>query len=177
MPKITFRADADLVERVEELEASKSEVMRDALRSYLEDAAGARTGDAPPLGGDLDGALEARIDERLDARLGRGRTGADAADGVTVNVTLNGQDVTAERAEPARESDEDREADGADDPTAERTCPQCGETVEADHAFCTNCGGRAVRRPACECGTTLRSEWAYCPDCGRRTVSAEVLDR
>ena len=38
MSKITFRADDDLVRQLEEFDASKSEVMREALREYLGDA-------------------------------------------------------------------------------------------------------------------------------------------
>jgi predicted transcriptional regulator len=36
MSKITFRADEELVERIEARDASKSEIMREALREYLD---------------------------------------------------------------------------------------------------------------------------------------------
>lgn len=38
MSKITFRADDDLVDRLEEEEDSKSEVVRDALDEYLSES-------------------------------------------------------------------------------------------------------------------------------------------
>ena len=83
MSKITFRADADLVDRLEDLEGSKSEVMREALRQFLDDAeersdgapgasavvAGTRAGDAEDDTGSLDDALAARLDELVTARL------------------------------------------------------------------------------------------------------------
>ncbi|MUV61904.1 ribbon-helix-helix protein, CopG family, partial [Halobacterium sp. CBA1126] len=39
MSKITFRADDDLVDAVDDLDESKSEVMRAALRAYLDGGA------------------------------------------------------------------------------------------------------------------------------------------
>ena len=44
MSKITFRADDELITRLEEFDASKSEIMREALRAYLDDNA-AQEGD------------------------------------------------------------------------------------------------------------------------------------
>ena len=44
MSKITFRADDELVERLESLELSKSEAMREALRAYLDAEEPARGG-------------------------------------------------------------------------------------------------------------------------------------
>ncbi|QZY00406.1 double zinc ribbon domain-containing protein [Halobaculum rubrum] len=100
MSKITFRADADLVDRLERLEGSKSEVMREALREHLDaaeeqhaaDAADASdTGTRSPSGaavdtaGSLDDALAARVDElvtaRLDEEFGTRRRATDAAVG------------------------------------------------------------------------------------------------
>ncbi|OIB55957.1 zinc ribbon domain-containing protein [Natrialba sp. SSL1] len=88
MSKITFRADDDLVEELESLELSKSEAMRQALRSYLgHDDAERRTADEaraeraaastpteePSLGTQLECMLEEfvceHVDERLDERL------------------------------------------------------------------------------------------------------------
>jgi len=45
MSKITFRADDELVDRLEACDASKSEVMREALRAHLDgDSAEGRAG-------------------------------------------------------------------------------------------------------------------------------------
>ncbi|MFC6729098.1 CopG family transcriptional regulator, partial [Natronoarchaeum mannanilyticum] len=94
MSKITFRADDDLVEELETFETSKSEVMRRALREYLEasDVADDATEDAPDaetalespddaarpeslddmLAARVDELVERRVDAALDERLGAG---------------------------------------------------------------------------------------------------------
>jgi predicted transcriptional regulator len=187
MSKITFRADDDLVERLEAFDASKSEVMREALRTYLDDAGG--EDDA----GTVDDALAARVDEliaeRLDARLGRGphaftpRPGGD----LTVNVTLDGvsaeeSDATARvaasdgepRAEPTERKTEAAAADGGRGEGS--TCGGCGEPVPDEHVYCPNCGEKTSHRVFCDCGDELRSDWSFCPGCGRRTPAADVLD-
>ncbi|MBP1955115.1 Arc/MetJ-type ribon-helix-helix transcriptional regulator/RNA polymerase subunit RPABC4/transcription elongation factor Spt4 [Halarchaeum rubridurum] len=181
MSKITFRADADLVERVEALDASKSEVMRRALRAYLDDDASETASDATP--GSLDALLDARIDERVDERVAR-RLDEETSGDVTVNVNVGETaDTPAGSDSRVREADSANDAAGpvSDATTAEasdaRACPQCGESLAAEHAFCPNCGERAGGRPACECGAELRSDWAFCPDCGRRTMAGDVLDR
>lgn len=45
MSKITFRADDDLISKLEELDASKSEIMREALRIYLDSEGTTPVGD------------------------------------------------------------------------------------------------------------------------------------
>jgi predicted transcriptional regulator len=192
MSKITFRADDDLVRRLEEFDASKSEVMREALRSYLDGATDAS-------GESVDDALVERVDqiiaERLDARGGRGRDQQD----VNVNVTLEGvrradtaPATPAPSGEPSvgerdtdagarktaapdasdTEENEEREAQ-----TDRKTCAQCGENMGSGHVYCPNCGEKAAHRVFCDCGDELRSDWAFCPSCGRRTPAADVLDR
>jgi Arc/MetJ-type ribon-helix-helix transcriptional regulator len=204
MSKITFRADDDLVARLEEFDASKSEVMREALRAYLDGHAASDTGSAG-----VDGAIAERVDElvaeRLDARLGGAPAPSPERD-VNVNITLDGvsgpytesgprQTATAE---PAREPDPgDREPEaGVDDrktppahdgstsdergpeaQTDRKQCGQCGENVDAGHVYCPNCGEKTSRRVFCDCGDELRSDWGFCPSCGRRTPAADVLDR
>jgi predicted transcriptional regulator/RNA polymerase subunit RPABC4/transcription elongation factor Spt4 len=182
MSKITFRADDDLVRRLEEFDSSKSEVMREALRAYL-DSAGRETESTE---GGIDDAIAARVDalisERLDERIqgGNRRTGAQD---VNVNITVEG--VAADSAVHA-ESDEEASADerkttgvhaGDEMQTAEAPCSQCGEIVSSDHVYCPNCGEKRAQLAFCECGEELRSDWAFCPDCGRRTPAADVLDR
>jgi len=161
MSKITFRADDDLVEHVEELDASKSEVMRAALRSYLDDEA------ASDASGSLDDMVAERVDDLVEARTGGGGRARD----VNVNITVEtpdagGVDATVERdRQPTR--GRQREAG---------SCAQCGEALSSEHVFCPNCGEKAARRLFCECGDELRSDWSHCPSCGRRTASADVLD-
>ncbi|MFB6080643.1 MAG: zinc ribbon domain-containing protein [Haloferacaceae archaeon] len=197
MSKITFRADDDLVRRLEEFDASKSEVMREALRSYLDGAAS----DA----GSVDDALAERVDRLIDARLDT-RLSRDDRD-INVNITLDGvtpsdstttasSSASGSAVDPGREtrvgaretdvdasktpipegSDTDENGDG-DAQTRRKTCAQCGENMGADHVYCPNCGEKAAHRIFCECGDELRSDWAFCPGCGRRTPAADVLDR
>lgn len=182
MGKITFRADDELVDALESFETSKSEVMRRALRQYLETRPDAienapldtgQPADSAPES--LDELLQERIDaiveDRIDARLGGRMTPQD----LNVNITLDGataqldeenapQRMTADDAQP-RSSDETRDA-----------CDQCGEPVDADHVHCPNCGEKVSHRIFCDCGDELRSDWAFCPSCGRRTPAADVLD-
>lgn len=204
MSKITFRADDELVDQLEACDASKSEVMREALRAHLDD--GTTGGNAPSDasdGGGVDDAIAARIDELIRARLDAALDGpADARLGgrpahaggrdVNVNVTLDAPSTEAdpgrrERAGRGVDSEErgraGREADNADatersTPTArsgESICTGCGEAVPSDHVYCPNCGEKQSHRAFCECGDEIRTDWAFCPGCGRRTPAADVL--
>ena len=183
MSKITFRADDDLVRRLEEFDASKSEVMREALRAYL-DGTGRETSQTP--GDSVDDALAARVDslitERLDERL-HGRAARTDPQEVNVNISVDGNapeprvngesdaDASADdRKTPGVRADDELQTDGA-------PCSQCGETVAPDHVYCPNCGEKTSQLAFCECGDELRSDWAFCPGCGRRTPAADVLDR
>jgi predicted transcriptional regulator len=182
MSKITFRADDDLVERLEALDTSKSEVMREALRAYLDSAErrehGSGTDDPRPI----DDALAARIDDlvadRLDDALARRRRRTDE---MSVTVTVDGVRATdspvvetSKSQDSSRKTPED-EADDADDPG--QRCGQCGESIDSAHVYCPNCGEKSSHRAFCECGDEIRSDWAFCPGCGRRTPAADVLDR
>ena len=179
MSKITFRADDDLIAQLEEFDASKSEVMREALREYLgEPSAGAGTvpdSREPAESGTLDDILLERIDElveeRLDARLGAGRGPQD----INVNIALDGDSGgTSVTREDERKTDAvDRENAGEE---GEDTCKQCGESLPPSAVYCSNCGEKASHRVFCECGDEIRSDWAFCPSCGRRTPAADVLD-
>jgi hypothetical protein len=205
MSKITFRADDDLVRRLEEFDASKSEVMREALRAYLDAergpsesaSAGAASGTGPtdtagddPQPGSLDAALSERIDEllaeRLDARDARLGRPAPSTPEFNVNVTLDGvpaqaADASVERetdAEPRKTRPANAEERAETDPeSARKTCGQCGENMGEEHVYCPNCGEKATHRVFCDCGDELRSDWAFCPGCGRRTPAADVLER
>ena len=184
MSKITFRADDDLVRQLEEFDASKSEVMREALRAYLDDTGTARDEEAPPAS--VDDALAERVDEliaeRLDAHLDAYTPTTRGTQDINVNVSLDG--VNANSAESTTErdtSDTERKTDGANAgdtaKTQSKTCAQCGENVGDEHVYCPNCGEKSSRRVFCDCGDELRSDWGFCPSCGRRTPAADVLDR
>jgi predicted transcriptional regulator len=190
MSKITFRADEDLVERLEAFDASKSEVMREALRAYLEDAEG-----EPSDGGEatVDDALAERVDELIAERLDRAVGAATPARAppaetpdINVNVTLDGAaaetgEATVEETSDAEEAAAPRKTEGANAGDAaesrRKTCGQCGEEMDAEHVYCPNCGEKASHRVFCDCGDELRSDWAFCPGCGRRTPAADVLER
>lgn len=192
MSKITFRADEELVERVEARDASKSELMREALRAYLdgEDAERGRdVGRTPPepterrrAGGEtLDALLAERVDELVAERLAERRERArERPQDVNVNVTLESDaPARTDAADATRSPVDDRTSDEASDvdSASETTCGQCGESLADDHVFCPNCGEKAARRLFCECGDEVRSDWSFCPGCGRRTPAADVLDR
>ncbi|OAQ51640.1 hypothetical protein HTG_16410 [Natrinema mahii] len=187
MSKITFRADDDLVDRLEALEVSKSEAMREALRAYLE---GGRGESASERDGEtaIDDLVRARVDERLDARLrelgleAAGSRVSDEPRDVTVSVSLTGtrdgaiDDVRLEDERPREPVSDD--ADHGLEPCEETdaACTQCGEALEGDHVYCPNCGEKAARRLFCDCGDEVRSDWSFCPGCGRRTPAADVLE-
>lgn len=181
MSKITFRADDDLVDAVEELDASKSEIMRDALRTYLAtdrqpDAIGRR-----PVEESLDELVSRRVNEALDERLDE-----ESGDDPTVNVYLevDGSDVRSASVDRFVDDESESGASGFSaantrhqkDGVEGRTCLQCGVDLASDHVYCPNCGEHAGRATLCECGTELDPRWSFCPECGRRTVSHELLD-
>ncbi|MFC7213429.1 zinc ribbon domain-containing protein [Saliphagus sp. GCM10025334] len=200
MGKITFRADDDLVAELEAFDASKSEVMREALRAYLDeqptDGVDARPtddarADAP------DDSLDALLEERIDSLLEQRLSARHSSSGQDVNVSIALEGVEAARAREtestATPADETRAADhssasngstrdhparSVDDRSARgaHACGQCGTGLESEHVFCPNCGEKATHRVFCDCGDEVRSDWAFCPSCGRRTPAADVLE-
>ena len=183
MSKITFRADDELIRQLEEFDASKSEVMREALREYLDDTAGVgvnapdegRTGGSggPIAEGSLDDLVVERVDALIADRLERAYTPQQPQD-VNVNITLDGDsdDVSHESSEERKTPTVERE--NASDESG-HTCKQCGETLPQSAVYCSNCGEKSSHRVFCECGDELRSDWGFCPSCGRRTPAADVL--
>ncbi|MFD1563619.1 zinc ribbon domain-containing protein [Haloarchaeobius amylolyticus] len=200
MSKITFRADDDLVAQLEDLEASKSEAMREALRAYLEDevtrGSDARSNAERERAGAIDDLVRDRVDERLDTRLRelglddastRARESTYPQD-VNISISLEGTTDASDEL-GAIDVDRTRETAGDDqrsDQSHERTasqprddgvqCNQCGDRLDGDHVYCPNCGEKASRRLFCECGDEIRSDWSFCPGCGRRTPAADVLE-
>ena len=179
MSKITFRADDDLVHRLDEFDGSKSEVMRKALREYVEGSAERpQTGHKQPSRGDssLDDLLVERIDTLIAERLSSAFAPSQASD-VNVNITL--EDTEADSVEVSDEEGTSRktESEGAEDAldAGRKTCGQCGENIDPEHVYCPNCGEN-TSKAFCECGEELRSDWAFCPACGARTPAADVLE-
>ena len=195
MSKITFRADEELIKRIEEFDASKSEIMRDALRAYLDDHA-SPAADPDPAEDSLDALVTERVDALITDRLEGSFTPRQPQD-VNVNITLDGglsqqsdektatvnTDSDASHAasndvshgsEGSKTSPEPNENTGESE---RKTCTQCGESLSPSHVYCPNCGEKSARRVFCECGDEIRSDWSFCPGCGRRTPAADVLDQ
>jgi RNA polymerase subunit RPABC4/transcription elongation factor Spt4/Arc/MetJ-type ribon-helix-helix transcriptional regulator len=178
--KITFRADDDLVAQLEEFDASKSEVMREALREYLgEPSDGTSVGTAAsaatePSDGSLDELVAERVDAIIADRLEGFRPPTESQD-INVNISLDGESAGNATADAGgRKTAASESANEAE--SGEKPCAQCGENLTQDHVYCPNCGEKASHRVFCECGDELRSDWAFCPSCGRRTTAADVLD-
>jgi hypothetical protein len=193
MSKITFRADDDLIRQLEEFDASKSEIMREALREYLGESSAASTPAADS--GSLDDIVAERVDAIIADRLDTMFTPNQPQD-VNVNITLDAESAGTPGTEAgdvntqsdasdgppggvSRTTDERMTDDGSDGsaPANERkTCSQCGEILSQSHVYCPNCGDKSAHRVFCECGDEIRSDWGFCPNCGRRTPAADVLD-
>ncbi|MFC6736418.1 double zinc ribbon domain-containing protein [Halolamina salina] len=166
MSKITFRADDALVEQLDALDASKSEVMREALREFLDrhpDVGGQRE-----VTGDASGEQSATADDERAATADNKR--AATAPELTVNINLDGE----ASVDGADGTNVDVATETADD---EEACKQCGAAVSADHSFCPNCGEERRQQAHCECGEEIRSDWTFCPGCGRRSPTSELFDR
>ncbi len=112
MSKITFRADDELVERIEAHDASKSEVMRAALRAYLGEERDETTRqESTTVSDDEPGAVEGSVVTLDDAVLDR------LATLVEDRLTDDGRDPQQPR---------DRPADGRRDPKPSRGRPADG---------------------------------------------------
>jgi RNA polymerase subunit RPABC4/transcription elongation factor Spt4/Arc/MetJ-type ribon-helix-helix transcriptional regulator len=184
MSKITFRADDELVDRLEALDGSKSEIMRQALRSYLDarqesarnESAARRTVDEPSLDELVAERVDAVIEQRFhDHGPAHSEPSREPGRDVNVNVTVDRGDADVNAEENHQNPRNRTSADLSE--RQSRLCPQCGEAVAGDYVYCPNCGEKASNRAFCECGDEIRPDWAYCPSCGRQTPSADVLDR
>ena len=201
MSKLTFRADDQLVTRLEEeFDGSKSEVLREALREHIERNAESPTGWSTGATGCVGERLDDLLTERIDAILAQRLAATRGAREFNVNISLDGTEhaaVTGNESEeeagvnvspdrpgdvsngPSHGSPESKTeaGDGENATGGERqTCTQCGETLSPSHVYCPNCGEKSSHRVFCECGDELRSDWSFCPGCGRRTPAADVLD-
>ncbi|MCF2166114.1 MULTISPECIES: zinc-ribbon domain-containing protein [Halobacterium] len=170
MSKVTFRADDDLVAAVEDLDASKSEVMRNALRAYLTTHAAA---DDVPVEGVNTPVRGAATDAQKDVNVTIRVSSPSAVEEVRTTPASGGR---ADAEEPGDDGETDAEHADTSATGDESVCSQCGAELSADHVYCPNCGGKATHRVFCECGDEIRADWAFCPRCGRRTVSGDALD-
>ncbi|PGF16736.1 CopG family transcriptional regulator [Natrinema sp. CBA1119] len=173
MSKITFRADDDLVEQLEQLDASKSEAMREALRSYLEGSDEAAGGEDRPesdrvQAGVIDELIRTRVDDRLrelgiDRVDSRARDPTPSPDPQDVNVSISLEGAAVQSGEQNSQSSGQRQT-GARDPT-----PNDGETAGArERAETQSPDGRDSGRQCNQCGDRLDGEHMYCPNCGEK---------
>lgn len=201
MSKITFRADDELITQLEEFEDSKSEIMRQALREYLETHGdgGVQTEPSSETSESDTESLDELVADRVDAliadRLDNAFRPTQPQD-INVNVSLEGQtsdlvdseqqSVTTDSGQSSGPSNDASHNPGTDKSVAANeeltraqtgtNCSQCGENVDPSHVHCPNCGEKTSHRVFCDCGDEIRSDWAFCPSCGRRTPAADVLD-
>ena len=49
-----------------------------------------------------------------------------------------------------------------------KTCASCGETIDADAKFCSNCGAKQEAKFCAECGEKLGASAKFCPNCGKK---------
>jgi len=179
MSKITFRADDDLVAAVDDLEASKSEVMRDALRAYLHEE-----GKVDAVASSINETVTQRVDDLVERQLG----GQQASDGdVNVRITLEaGEGVRAAAGQPERgrrpaEEGGHQSPDGRDGASqgAERNPPQ-DPVREAVHGAGRGYGrdarngrkrhGEQSGASCTKCGETVAPDHVYCPNCGEKAT-------
>ncbi|MDS0475436.1 zinc ribbon domain-containing protein [Natrinema sp. 1APR25-10V2] len=175
MSKITFRADDDLVDQLEALDASKSEAMREALRAYLEDGASDTDGaDAEPDRdgtGAIDDLVREQVDERLEERLRE--LGLDAPDERSREPTPSTEprdlDLTISLEGATLESDERVRIDGdRARKTADGNRPGDRSTGRAQKRAETQPRDRDGGRQCNQCGDHLDGDHVYCPNCGEK---------
>ncbi|WP_049986617.1 double zinc ribbon domain-containing protein [Halobellus rufus] len=173
MSKITFRADDDLVERLEALDTSKSEAMREALRTYLDGAdrdVSEQHEDLTDEAGDgsaedvasnesegtvdafirerVDDLLEERIDELLADRLPRQPPAHD----FNVNLRLDGV----------------RAADAATDEASSRTQTSIPTDESERKTRPADAADDVGSKPCEKCGEDVSADHVYCPNCGEK---------
>jgi hypothetical protein len=186
MSKITFRADDELVERIEARDASKSEIMREALREYLD--VGDRRADS---GREPDGAPSDERSPPSEAHRGNARRESGSADSLDAVLAERVDELVAERlaAWEARNRDRatertqdvnvnvtlERDAPARDDASAGRRASASDESSDREAADpVRNSDGRGGERPEkretdCgQCGETLSDDHVYCPNCGEK---------
>ena len=176
MSKITFRADDDLVERLESCDASKSEVMRRALRAYLE-------ADDDPADGSVDAAvadrvddlIAERLDEALNERLGAVHTPSGPAQTpsepseVNVNVTLDVPHASESDARVTRETGNEMRETGNEVRETSNETRETSNGGKPKTRKTPGSSGLQTNENACSgCGESVPVNHVYCPNCGEK---------
>jgi len=200
MSKITFRADDDLVEQLEELDASKSEAMREALRSYLEGsdeaAGGEDRSESDRVRTDvIDELIRTRVDDRLrelgiDRADSRARDPTPSPDPQDVNVSISLEGAAVQASERNSQSSGQRQT-GARDPTpndgeaagareraetqspTDETADGSATSVVTDSTATTCTAPTVARRPPDDCSVSVATR----SDPTGRSVPAAVVGR
>nr|AAB06190.1 orf1 [Halobacterium salinarum] len=119
MSKVTFRADDDLVAAVEDLDASKSEVMRNALRAYLTTHAAADDVPVESVNTPVRGAAtDAQKDVNVTIRV----SSPSAVEEVRTTPASGGR---ADAEEPGDDGETDAEHADTSATGDESVCSQC----------------------------------------------------
>ncbi|MFP9059832.1 double zinc ribbon domain-containing protein [Natrialbaceae archaeon A-chndr2] len=189
MGKITFRADDELVAELEAFDASKSEVMREALRTYLDAHAADGVADSHSdvatqsraREDSLDALIETRIDSLLAERFEGSHVGNRPREGsqdVNVTIALEGVSEHA-RLQHQDQSAVDAKQDGAH--TGVRTnANEASSSAPGRHSVGSvngeNSGERHTHsrdqsepaRACGQCGSALGADHVFCPNCGEK---------
>ncbi len=180
--KITFRVSDDLLDRVDEIDESRSEIMREALRSYLDrgagaggagGAAGARAGAGQPSGArdlrqpaggafGLDALLTQRIEEVVDGVVERKLAERDV--NVTLNVPEYGGGASAGGEESRRH------------PISSTGENQGKEAVRQGGAPVETKGSSGEDKTCPQCGEGVDEDHVHCPNCGAKTAQRVFCD-
>ncbi|MXV63114.1 CopG family transcriptional regulator [Natronorubrum sp. JWXQ-INN-674] len=191
MSKITFRADDDLVEQLEALEISKSEAMRQALRSYLaadgparDERQAERERSEPAQSGAIDELIRDRVDELLSERLQEygfgptaGRVSPRARDGHRsdrvgragdVNISISLEDDRHELDRSTRVAEPTQQAESSSAHAHEH---EGHESPAPDRNRGMNQQSVDDEETAhCnQCGEQVDGDHVYCPNCGEKT--------
>lgn len=195
MSKLTFRADDDLVSRLEAFDTSKSEVLREALREYIErhaDTTASHSADTS-VGEQIDGVLVERIDEvlveridemlveRIDSRLSErthtpvgDREQTHRAGEISINVTLDRPDTAAVSGTGGDgAADVNTTGDVSRIASSESSHSATGGKTEPDEGE----GGTRGERSVCtQCGETISQSHVHCPNCGEKASHRVFCD-
>ncbi|WP_336358401.1 double zinc ribbon domain-containing protein [Haloarcula sp. CGMCC 1.6347] len=187
MSKITFRADDDLIDQLEAFDASKSEVMREALREYLGDASPSASeppsaASEPPSAASesvtdaetIDELIEDRVDSIIADRLQTRQPRSQPQD-VNVNISLDGVSAGTASAETDRQRAGGRgeSTEGGRSHGESQTSDTSGRKTEAE----TRDRAETEERKTCaQCGENLGSDHVYCPNCGEKASRRVFCD-
>lgn len=180
MSKITFRADEELIAQLEEFEASKSAIMREALRTYLNTHMGRAGPETPEVAIEDEHWMDHVVREHVEALIGEQRNDAftrPEPQDINVNISVDGEPLTTTTEKPHTDEQCKTRTTTETTETNHTQCTHCGATLAKSHAYCPNCGEQSTQPDHCECGVEIDSNWSFCPDCGRRTPPEPANDR